>query len=137
MAGDTSACVVTKEIVFIKRLFLGWLALHILICVSVFGFYNIESGHEQKQLEHVREVWEEAEGFKTELVKRVTEAEHNITYDDIESVINMYLSAQSLGSKDEKKIWTPIRTFSFTHEYLSTIGFGQVVPKTVTGEEQT
>merc|ERR1712034_196438 len=45
--------------------------------------------------------------------------------------------AQALGSKNEELKWTPIRTFSFTHEYLSTIGFGEVVPKTVAGKYLT
>ena len=134
MAGDTSACVVTNQMVFFKRLFIGWLALHILICVSVFVFYYIEGEHEQKYLEHTKEAWEEAEGFKIELAAKLGEGDNNITSEDIENVISMHLTAQALGSKDEEIKWTPIRTFSFTHEYLSTIGFGEVVPKTVAGE---
>ena len=131
MTLDTSTCLVTKEQLFLKRLFIGWLALHILICVSVLGLYNIESEHEQKHIEHVREMWEEADRFKTELVDRLSEG--NVT-DHIDGLINKYLSAQDLGSQNEEIKWTPIRTFSFTHEYLSTIGFGQVVPATVSGK---
>ena len=134
MAGDITACLVTKEAVFIKRLFIGWLALHILICVSVFVFYFIEGDHEQKYMEQTAEAWEDADVLKTELARKLSEGDLNITSDDIGNVIAKYLSAQSLGSKNEELKWTPIRTFSFTHEYLSTIGFGQVVPKTVAGE---
>jgi len=122
---------------FLKRLFLGWLAVHIVICVSVFVFYHIEGDHEQKQLEHVKEAWEKAEVFKADLEDRLNDTDLNITSDDIQSVIDLYLSAQSLGSKAEEVKWTPIRTFSFTHEYLSTIGFGQVVPETVAGKYAT
>ena len=134
MAGDITACLVAKEAVFIKRLFIGWLALHILICVSVFVFYFIEGDHEQKYLKQTKEAWGDADVLKTELARKLSEGDLNITSDDIENVIAKYLSAQSLGSKNEELKWTPIRTFSFTHEYLSTIGFGQVVPKTVAGE---
>ena len=134
MAGDIPPCVVAKEAVFIKRLFIGWLALHILICVSVFVFYFIEGDHEQKYLEQTAEAWADAEVLKTELARRLREGDLNVSSDDIDMVINKFLSAQSLGSKNEELKWTPIRTFSFTHEYLSTIGFGQVVPKTVAGE---
>ena len=134
MAGDISDCVRTKEAVFVKRLFFGWAALHILICVSVLVFYTIEGGHEEKHIEDTREAWKVAEVFKTELVARVSEGDFNITSDDIESVINLHLTAKSLGSKNEDIKWTLIRTFSFTHEYLSTIGFGQVVPQTVAGK---
>jgi len=137
MAADTPACLVPKEAVFIKRLFIGWLALHFLICVSVFVFYFIEGTQEQEYLEETAEAWADAEGTKTELARRLSEGDLNITSGDIEIVINKYLSAQSLGSKNEELKWTPIRTFSFTHEYLSTIGFGEVVPKTVAGKYLT
>ena len=133
MAVDISDCVGTKEAVFVKRLFIGWAALHVLICVSVFLFYTIEGAHEQKHLEATREAWKVAEEFKNGLGRNLSEAESNITSENIETVINLHLYAQSLGSKNEPVKWSLIRTFSFTHEYLSTIGFGQVVPQTETG----
>ena len=113
MAGDIPPCVVAKEAVFIKRLFIGWLALHILICVSVFVFYFIEGDHEQKYLEQTAEAWGDAEVLKTELSRRLSEGDLNNTSDDIEIVIAKYLSAQSLGSRNEELKWTPIQTFSF------------------------
>ena len=100
----------------------------------MFLFYTIEGGHEQEQIELTQEAWEVAERFKIELKARLDEEDYNTTSEDIETLIKLHLSAQSLGPKDEGTgKWTPIRTFSFTHEYLSTIGFGQVVPKTVAG----
>merc|ERR1719206_543929 len=79
-----------------------------------------------------------ADDFKAELKGRLTEGGNNITSEDIEKVINLHISAESLGPKDDVKVkWTAIRTFSFTHEYLSTIGFGQVVPQTVAGKYLT
>merc|ERR1711892_996672 len=137
MAGDISDCVGTKEAVFVKRLFIGWAALHVLICVSVFLFYTIEGAHEQKHLEATREAWKVAEEYKIGLGRNLSESKCNITSGNIETVINLHLYAQSLGSKNEPVKWSLIRTFSFTHEYLSTIGFGQVVPQTETGKYLT
>jgi len=138
MVGELSDLVRSKEAVFVKRLFIGWLALHILICVSVFVFHTIEGAHEQEHLNITKHAWKDADDFKAELKDRLTEGEINITSEDIEKVINLHISAESLGPKDDVKVkWTAIRTFSFTHEYLSTIGFGQVVPQTVAGKYLT
>ena len=135
MVGDISDLVRSKEAVFVKRLFIGWLALHILICVSVFVFHTIEGAHEQQHLNITKQAWEKAADFQAELNNRLIEGDRNITSEDIERVIKLHISAEFLGPKENVKVkWTAIRTFSFTHEYLSTIGFGQVVPQTIAGE---
>ena len=135
MVGNMADFVRTKEGVFVKRLFIGWLALHVLICVSVFVFYTIEGSYEQQLLNSTKEAWKVAEDFKAELNTRLDKGDDNITSDDIETVIDMHMHAESLGPREGVKVkWTAIRTFSFTHEYLSTIGFGQVVPQTVAGK---
>ena len=136
MVGELSDLVRSKEAVFVKRLFIGWLALHILICVSVFVFHTIEGAYEQEHLNITKHAWKDADDFKAELKDRLAQGEINITSEDIEKVIDLHISAESLGPKDDVKVkWTAIRTLSFTHEYLSTIGFGQVVPQTVAGKD--
>ena len=104
-----------------------------IICVSVIVFYFIEGDFEQQHIMQANDAWEKADNAKAELQTRISDKKH-ISANDIDNVLYLYQAAKDLGPRNDSTKWTLIQTFSFTHEYLSTIGFGQLVPKTVAGQ---